>query len=66
MNRAQFEDMLASQRKTMQFYEQYPRGCKGCIKFRGVDQVCERYGQPVPPDFQGAGCDEWNFDDCPF
>jgi len=38
-------------------------GCRTCWNFDGA--ACKSYG-PVPAEFVAKGCDDWEFNDCPF
>ncbi len=66
MNRAQFENHVELQRRLVEFYEKYPRGCAGCVYFKQESAFCDYYKQTVPADFQPKGCDQWEYDDVPF
>ncbi len=64
MNREELNERLRRIQATQAELEKVDRGCRGCIKFFGGSH-CEKYGQ-VPTNFVSQGCNEWDFEDCPF
>lgn len=48
-------DMLAAVHADM--------GCRKCWHYAAP--VCKKHG-PVPTEFVEKGCDEWDYNDCPF
>lgn len=65
MTRTEFADRIGYCKRELEFLQrvQQDMGCRTCCKFK--DDTCATFG-PVPPEFVAKGCDEWEFDDCPF
>ncbi len=65
LTRAGLEDRICYCQRELQSLQriQGDMGCRTCWSFDGT--VCKTYG-PVPVEFIPKGCDDWEFNDCPF
>lgn len=65
LTRAGLEDRIGYCQRELQALQriQGDMGCRTCWSFDG--SACKTYG-PVPPEFVAKGCDDWEFNDCPF
>ncbi len=66
MKIVEFREKIDGLRKDMEYLERMlaTKACRTCMSFeRGVCKVANM----TPPDHvQPVGCDEWDWDECPF
>ena len=64
MTRDEILAQIQRLRATLAEFEKVDGGCSGCTKFSNGNR-CATHGE-VPTDFAAQGCDEWDYEDCPF
>lgn len=63
MTRNDLIDRIGFAERDLNWLRSLKPACTNCDDFdKGA---CKRFG-PVPPDFVATGCDQWNYNDCPF